>query len=129
MTNDVGPNTTIVVGQVLTLITILVGIFAQYVREKRQRRWDLEDRKAQRAKLELASTAMTDTVAVQHQETRALIADNTVKTEAAAAAACEGVTAAREAYTEANHVNLKLEALGLEIASKVNALKRETEHT
>lgn len=78
-----------VIGQLIALLTIMFNARQARRREERKRKWELEDRAAMAKGLHSA------------------IQDNTHKTE-------QAIVAADLAYKEANHVNLKLQALGLE---------------
>ena len=127
-----------------TLATVILGFLFQMIREQRNRRWDLEDRKdmALQEKLErekvadrLMTVALTEARRVADlviQKAAEVAA--TAKLEAAAVASVATAAAAKlasdlqantqistQAFKEANSVNLKIQALGLEH----NALQRE----
>ena len=106
----------------LTLLTVIFTAHQQREREIRTRAWEIEDRKVLAIHVAATSDALaekvqttSDALALKVSETtnslQAAIADNTVKTEGAAAAA-------HEAYKEANHVNLKIQTLGLRLATE-----------
>jgi hypothetical protein len=107
---------------VLTLATIVANAVIQRMREVRQRRWDVEDRKAAAAasaqhtqnlhgaieeSRRSIGQAVAANIAVSVQSARD-IKDNTAKT-------VEAKEAAAAAYVEANGMNKKLEQLGLRI--------------
>jgi hypothetical protein len=115
MTGDVGANTALIVGQIMTFLTVLVSLVYNAYRERRNRRWAIEDRDALASKVAATGVALAVTALGQHTEVVAAIAENTVKTDQATAAA-------REAYTEANDVNLKIASLGIHIAENVKAM-------
>lgn len=94
MLNDVSlTNLTLIVTTTLTFLTLVFNARQARLREERHRAWELEDRKA------LAGRVSTTT-----NEIKEAIAENTMKTEQATAAA-------HEAYQEANHVNVKISDL------------------
>lgn len=120
----------------ITLLTIIAGFVYQEVRLSRQRRWDREDRAA------LATSVVTEakSVALKVVSEAQGVADKVVSeakgvaqkvVEAADAATLErhkladaidvNTAVSTKAFHEANTVNQKLEALGLEH----NALRKE----
>ncbi len=95
------------IGQIITVAVTGAGFLWQYVRENRQRRWDLEDRRMARENTARVATDLAETVSDSNRSLHEAIADNTCKTEKA-------ITSADAAYAEANSVNLKIEQLGIE---------------
>lgn len=96
-----------VVVQLVTFATIVFNARTQRLRAEQARQWEVEDREIVAAKVVTASEKLAETVQIQHLDLTSKITENTEKTEQAA-------TAAKEAYHEANTINLKLEKLGLE---------------
>lgn len=81
----------LVVAQLLTFLGVIANLWFNYLREGRARKWALEDRETAGEHHETVETHLTE------------LGKEVTATKDAAGAA----------YTEANHVNNKLEALGL----------------
>lgn len=90
-------------GQALIFLTTFLGFAIQIYREKRNRRWDLEDR--ERARLEIAAKVESVAAVTASRQEHVLqkIAENTA--------------ISRVAFNEANNVNTKL----LKLAEMINA--------
>lgn len=104
-----------IIGQIVTLITLVYNSKQQRLREERNHRWEVEDRAALAtkvvqtsdalaAKVLQTSDALASTVVQTTAGIQAAIADNTIKTE-------QATTAAHEAFKEANNVNNKISDL------------------
>lgn len=81
----------LVIAQVLTFLGVLANLWFSYLRDGRARKWAIEDR----VSAGVQHVAVTSSLS-------SLAAEVTATKDAAGAA-----------YTEANHVNNKLEALGI----------------
>lgn len=89
-----------VIGQVLTFLTVIAGFAYQYMRDAQRHKWDQEERKS------IAEAAL----ATGQQTERRL--SNQID---------ENTQVSRTAFKEANDVNLKLHALGLDLKLKKDA--------
>jgi hypothetical protein len=87
--------------QWITFLTLVLGFLAQIYRENRQRKWDQEDR------VEIASRAAQHVSRETAKLGKAIDLNTDISTKA---------------FHEANSVNLKIQAIGVEH----NALQRET---
>jgi len=94
-------------GQLVTVVSVAGAAIWQYLRENRQRRWDLEDRRMAREHVVQVASDLADTVKDNNRSLHEAISENTGKTE-------QAIKAADAAYSEANDVNKKIEKLGIE---------------
>ena len=62
-------STTVIVTQIVTLITVVIGFFVALYRENRNRRWDLEDRARARAELLRKTDKLTEASIRGHENT------------------------------------------------------------
>lgn len=99
--------TDVAVVQLVTFVTLVAGFIYQSVVAHRQRRWDLEDRRLLAQSVIDAAIEAEKHVTAQTTQLHDAIKENT--------------EISTKAFHEANSVNLKIEALGLEH----NELQRE----
>jgi len=108
------------IGQLITFLTLVAGFIFQAYRENRNRRWDVEDRKAVAHRAVEAASAVADRLAITGDRiTRQIDATTTDLTERIK----ENTEISTQAFKEANSVNLKIEKLGIDH----NALQREAQ--
>ena len=93
--------------QGVMFLTVLAGFVGQWLREARQRRWDVEDRRRLAESVLAAAMKAERSVLAKTTELHEAIEKNT--------------KISTKAFHEANSVNLKIESLGLEH----NALERK----
>lgn len=115
--NDSNSWVTVALG-CLTLATVITNAVIQMMRETRRRRWAIEDQRLNRQ----GTSDLRDDIASARQSLGTALAANTVLTASTSrelkvntARTVEATTAAKAAFDEANHVNKKLEILGLRI--------------
>lgn len=104
----------LIVGQLVTFLSVVVATAFQYWRENRNRRWEQED-KAQLARtlaLEVKATAQVLANKVE-SVADALVATTAKQAEKISTEIQENTKISTKAFHEANTVNLKLEKLGL----------------
>ncbi len=99
--------------QLVTLATVIGAHVYTWIKDARQRKWDLEDRRMARQHTSRTAEELAEKVAGTNQSLHEAIAENTIKTE-------QAIDRADAAYTEANSVNQKIEQLGIDN----NAMKR-----
>jgi len=134
--NDLGTtdnSTILIVGQIITFLTLVLGWLVTLYREKRNHHWELDERAALAAKVKEDAEALATHVATKADAVAAkvqaasdalasqidhksaalstAIAENTVKTE-------QAIVSADNAFNEANHVNLKIAAYGKHILAE-----------
>lgn len=107
--------------QWVTLITVVAGFLFQLYRENRQRKWDVEDR----ARIAAAVTNEAQSVARKVVDAATEAAAERHKL---AAAVDENTAISTKAFHEANTVNQKLEALGVEHNALQRREQKSTEH-
>jgi hypothetical protein len=104
-----------ILGFALTLLTSLVGIFAQLFREGRNRKWEKEDRDRTAAMLATKVVSTASDVAVKVEQTAQAAATQTQtlidKVEENTALTKEAAAKADGAYNEANALNQKIAVL------------------
>jgi cell division protein FtsX len=103
----------------VTLVTVIAGFLYQTWRDERRRKWDVEDRLAIALTLAQHTTQTATTLAEQQVATAATVAEalavkTTETAERLAAAIADNTKISTDAFHEANTVNLKLQAIGLE---------------
>jgi hypothetical protein len=115
-------NTATDVGQIVTLLTLVVGIVAQHIREGRTREW-LEKDRARQEKLQKEERERQDRERRHESEDRIRVAadlhrqieiDNAALTERHAEtrhSLAENTEISRKAFSEANNANEKIAAL------------------
>lgn len=101
--------TAILVGQVVTLILAILGFAVSLYREKRNRKWDLEDREAARLRQLEQQKATATALATKTEETATAISDKIdERTVAIMQKVEENTDISRKAFVEANHINEKI---------------------
>jgi len=100
-----GTSVAVVVTSLLTFFTVVYQDWRKQQREERDRKWEKEDR-----------IALAKKVFDSNEAALAAIAENTTETRQATASA-------DRAYTEANHVNIKIENLNQRLLA--NEKKRD----
>ena len=93
--------------QFATFLTLVAGFVWQWLREKRNRAWEIEDRRELAEKVVQQADTVAASVQMQSDKLHEAIKENT--------------EVSTKAFHEANSVNLKIESLGLEH----NALQRK----
>jgi len=145
--NDLGTtsnSTILIVGQIITFLTLVFGIVVTLYREQRNHRWDVEERAlvaaAVKTDREALATTVTDTstalartvtdtsdalaLTVKAASDALALKVHTTTTETLDAIAQntllteETKIEATNAYKEANHVNLKIAAYGKHILAE-----------
>ncbi len=112
-----------ITAQIITFLGVVIGVTVGFLRESRTRRWQREDRE-ERIKTADTLAKMTITTAKTLENHTTMVVGDLQKTSAMKADAVQASLvhlaadvlatkhAAGDAYKEANHVNMKLAAIG-----------------
>lgn len=110
--------------QWVTLLTVIAGFLYQEIRVTRQRRWDKEDRAELAANLKHARAELAQKVETAAYTATALMVNETTRLSDAIEANTQIST---KAFREANSVNMKIAALGVEHNALQRAQSRRAE--
>lgn len=104
----------VTIGQLITFLTVLLGFLLQYVREGRQRKWDLEDRRLARELVREETRATAQDLKNATVETAKKLAEETAETFNSHSTKLAGMIEAnteisKSAFHEANSVNVKIQ--------------------
>jgi hypothetical protein len=109
-------------GQWIIVATLIITSVVQYLREKRNRRWDKEDREEQADKVAEKVVAEAHLVAkLVIEEAKAVAVQANMERSKIVEAIQENTEISTKAFEEANTINQKIASLGIEH----NTLQRE----
>jgi hypothetical protein len=112
------------VGQFILFLTTIAGFGISWLKERRQRNWDLEDRKMAREESDRKATALSEKVLEAKHAAVAVHRDLSEKIDHNTQISHGAFQQADSAYKEANQVNSKIAALQqkfLDVKTDANA--------